>query len=263
MMHETTLRSAAATSILAVLLFLAAPASAQEGGEDAPPKLWKKSLAVSALVTSGNSETTSAGLNLAAKRRPTPWGVAFKASALREESDDVVTADRYAAGVRVERAFGERWSAFGSLRGERDEPAGYELRSVAELGGLYNVLTGPEHELATRLGLTYTREDAVAVQNGDDSEGFLGAVLGADWTWKVREGSSLTGALELFPNFDASDDWRATAGLAYQSELSRLLALQVGYDVRYDNRPFVDARGRELDSTDTALTLSLVLGDRE
>ena len=238
--------------------------AAEEAAAEPEPRAWTRNLGLSALMTSGNSETTSAGLNFLVKRRPQPWGVTFRGSALREESEDLVTAERYVAATRVERILRERWSAFASLRGEQDEPAGYELRTVTELGALYNLLTGPAHTLDTRMGLTYTTEKSTFDQDGgDDSDSFPGAVLGADYTWKIREGTSLIEALELFPNFDETDDWRLASALALQSDLSRLLALQVGLEIRYDNRPLVDETGTELDSTDTALTLSLVLGDRE
>lgn len=246
--------------LAAALLAAPVPARGQEtAGETDDP--WRRSLALSALVTSGNTETTSAGANLVLERRPDPWGFTGKAGALREESGDEVTAERYSASFRLERDLHGPWSIYGSARGERDEPAGYELRTVTELGGLYDLLTGPVHELAFKAGASYTTEDPVAVD--DSSEGFFGAVLGADYLWQIREGTRLTETLELFPNFDDSDDWRAASELALQADLAKMLAFQVGVQVRYDNRPFVDAEGNELDTTDTAVTLSLVFGDRE
>jgi putative salt-induced outer membrane protein YdiY len=245
-------------SSLVALLLLPATAQAED---PAPEPLWKRSLGLSLLATDGNSETFSFGLDGQIKRRPEPWGFLAYATALRVENrqesdpDKKVPTERLLVGFGTERALNAKSSLFGRFDIEKNEPAGLDLRTVTALGYKHQALKDPIRELAFELGLTYTTEDAVFELPGVD-DSFVGAILGLDYLWNIREGTSFSEQLRFYPNFDESDDWRATSKLALRSALSKRSALEFGFEVRYDNLPFAGA-----DDTDLSTTVSLVLGD--
>lgn len=236
------------TVMLAMLLSLAAPLAAQE--EAAAEDPWKGSLGLSWLSTSGNSDTSSFGIDFTVEREPDPWGLKAFATAIRSEEDGVTNAERYTAGARAERALSERWLVFAGLSGEKDEFAGYELRGIVETGVTYTALAGPSHHLELDAGLTWTREDLV---EGDDQD-FLGALLGLDYEWKLSDTASLTESLRFFPNFDEGDAWRLTSDTALKASVNEWLAVKLGYLVRYENEPVPG-----FEDTDTTTTASLVV----
>jgi putative salt-induced outer membrane protein len=239
--------------VIGLILGLSAlPAMAQEaeGAGEAPEPIWTGSLGLAYLATTGNSETSTFGLNFTTERKPTPWGLTITGRFNRNEDDGVLTAERYSLGGRARRALGERWELFGGLSAERDEFAGFELLLLAEAGVTYKALVGPKHHLSFDAGLTWTDENRIEPEPDVD---FMGAVLGLDYEWKISDNSSFTQALDFYPNFDESSDWRLTSMTALQSAVNSWLAVKLGYEIRYRNQPIGDN-----EDTDTTSTASVV-----
>lgn len=232
---------------------LAAPplVLAQDAPEAAPAEpRWKGSVGLSFLSTSGNSDTQSLGSEAAFERVPDPWGFHIGANFSRVEENGEKTAERYYAQFRAERKLGERWSLFGGLSGERDRFAGFDLRAVVELGGSLRVLHGPKHELSFDGGLTWTSEDLSAGGSKDSP----GGLLAADYAWQITKSAQWTDRLEYYPSFEDSDDWRLTYKAGLAADLTRRLALKVGYELRYDHQPVAG-----FEDTDTTFNTSLVV----
>lgn len=237
--------------IMFVLCLAAIPVLAQETGEtEQEEPLWKGSLGLAYLDTSGNSETTTFGLDFSTERRPTPWGLTINGRFNRNQDNGVLTAERLFLGARARRALGERWELFGGLSAEKDEFAGFDLLFLVETGLTYKALIGPKHFLAFDVGVTWTDEDRV---EPEPDVNYLGGLLGLGYEWKLSETASLLETLRFFPNFDESSDWRLTSETALQASVNSWLALKLGYEVRYRNEPIGDN-----DDTDTTSTASVV-----
>jgi putative salt-induced outer membrane protein len=230
--------------LLAVLLTVPAL-----GAEEPPKPPWSGSLGLSFLSTTGNSQTQFLGLDLGVKRIPDPWGLEIVGKYLRSSKGGATDAERSFVGVRGTRSLSERWSLFAGISGERDTFAGFDLRAVLEGGATYKFLTGPVHELAFDGGLTWTRENRVA---GEDRN-FLGGLLGLAYQWKLSETAAFTEKFRFYPDFDRTSNWRMLSETALKASLTGLLALKVGYEVRYSNTPVPGFH-----KTDTATTVSLV-----
>jgi putative salt-induced outer membrane protein len=226
----------------------------EEEEEDTGP--WESALGLSYVDTSGNSETTSFGLDFKANRRPDPWGLEFTALFNQASDDGNTTAERYYLGGRVSRKLSDRWDVFGGLSGEKDEFAGFDLRLLAEVGVTYHALLGPKHLLSFDGGVTYTDEDRIDPEPDAD---WWGAVLGLSYEWKITDTTSLTERLLYYPNFDDSSDWRLWSDTGIQTAINSFLALKFGYEYRYRNQPLVLADGTVADTTDTTTRFSVVL----
>ena len=87
-------------ALTCALLICAAGAVAGHA-EDKPREF---SLGLSYLATSGNSESTTGGLDLSYKRTFDPWGIEVTGSYLRAESNGNETANRAFLVVRGDRA---------------------------------------------------------------------------------------------------------------------------------------------------------------
>jgi putative salt-induced outer membrane protein len=227
----------------------------EEAPAEAPPDPWKGALGLSYVDTSGNSETSTFGLDFKVERLPEPWGLEITGRFNRASNDGDLTAERYYLGGRAKRALSDRWELFGGLSGEKDEFAGFDLRLLAEAGAAYQLLLGPEHFLSVDAGLTYTDEGRVDPQ---PDASWFGGVLGLAYEWKISDTTSFTERLLYYPNFEESSDWRIASDTGIQTAISSLLALKFSYEYRYRNEPLVLADGSVADSTDTTTRFSVV-----
>ncbi|MFV2074115.1 MAG: YdiY family protein [Thermoanaerobaculales bacterium] len=237
-------------ALLLTLMIGAVPVLAQETEEEAPEPIWTGSLGLAYLATSGNSDTTTFGLDFTTERKPTPWGLTIKGKFNRADENGIKTAERYLLGGRARRALGDRWELFAGLSAEKDIFAGYDLLFLVESGLTYRALTGPKHLLSFDGGLTWTDENRVPPE-ADVS--YVGAILGLSYEWKISDNASLTQILGYYPNFDDSSDWRLNSETGLQTAVNSWFAVKLGYEVRFRNKPIGDN-----DDTDTTTTASVV-----
>ena len=213
--------------------------------------LWKNALGLSLIKTTGNSETENFGLDFQGSRRPTPWGLEYRAFFNKAEDSGTKTAEQYYLGGRGYRKLAERWDVFAGLSFARDEFAGFDLQTILEAGVTYHALLGPRHFLSFDGGLTYTDENRI---DPSPDVSYMGAVLGLDYEFKITEKSSFTQTFDFYPNFDDSDDWRFVSETGVTAAITDMLGLKFGYLYRYRNEPIGDSK-----STDTTTTMSVVL----
>ena len=241
-----------------MLTFAASPALGQEppvseepvSEEEVEPR-WQAAAGLAFLLTSGNTETQSLGLDFHLARKPEPWGLELNAQLQRAEDSGVRTAEHYLLSLRGIRAVAEKWGLFAGVVGEQDEFAGLELRMLVEAGFEYQALDGPKHHLAFDLGLTWTDEDRVPPEPDTES---VGAIAGLTYAWEITTTAAIAQRLIYYPNFDNSDDWRVDSTTALTASMSERLALQFSYELRFRNQPI---GGR--DDTDATTKASLVL----
>jgi putative salt-induced outer membrane protein len=232
-----------------ILTLGALPLLAQETEEEEEP-LWVGSLGLAWVATSGNTDTSSLGLDFALDRRPEPWGFEFVARGNRAEDKGEKTAENYLVAGRAVRTLSARWEAFGGLAWAKDPFAGFDSQTVASAGATYLALESKRHLLSLDAGLAYTWEDRVPPE---EDVNFAGGLLGLSWEWMLSENSKLVERLVFLPNFDDSSDWRLNSITALEAAVNSWLALRLGFDIRYRNQPIGDA-----DTTDTTSTASVV-----
>src|SRR5258708_26785129 len=68
-----------------------------------PPPLWDAQVGASFVGTSGNSDTSSTGIDFAAHRRAAIWQLESAPTALRTTIDGAATAERYLGLFRLQR----------------------------------------------------------------------------------------------------------------------------------------------------------------
>jgi putative salt-induced outer membrane protein len=247
--------------VLGVVCALAgAPLFAEEAetDEEEQEPTWKGSLGLAWVATSGNTDTSSVGLDFGLERKPEPWGLTFVARGNRAEDSGDKTAENFLVSARAVRSLGKRWEAFGGLAWARDPFAGYDSQTLASAGATYKAVESDRHILSFDGGLTYTWEDQIspvapAPTLVTDSISFAGGLVGLSWDWQIGKNSKLTERLVYLPNFDDSGDWRLNSMTAIEADINEWLALRFGYDIRHRNQPIGDA-----EKTDTTSTASVV-----
>ncbi len=185
----------------------AAPVFAQEAEaeeEEKEPK-WVGSLGLAWVATSGNTDTSSIGLDFGLESKPAPWGFSFAARGNRAEDQGVQTAENYLVTARAVRKLAKRWDVYGGLAWAKDPFAGFDSQSVASAGAIYTAVESERHFCPStwasptpgRIGChptrTWTLPAVSSVSPGSGNS--------------VRTRSS-TERLVYLPNFDNSADWR-------------------------------------------------------
>jgi putative salt-induced outer membrane protein len=236
------------------LVLVAAPAMAQEGETEAAPEPnWTSSIGLSYVATTGNTDTSSFGLDFASERRPTPWGLDLVGKFIRSEDEGDLTAEQYLFGARATRQLDDRWSLFAGASWERDTFSGFENRWIGEAGAEYLAISTDRHTLSFDFGLTWTTEDQIFEDKPDKTVDWFGGVAGLKWEWRISDNAALNQRLLYYPNFDDSSDWRLASDTAVTASLTDMLALQFSYLVRYRNQPIDDN-----EDTDTTTKASVV-----
>jgi len=258
MQRSKTVKLAVLTALFIVAL-IAAPVGAQEEEEAAPEPNWVNSLGLSYVGTSGNTETSSLGLDFKSQRRPTPWGLDLAASFTRADDSGVTTAEQYYVGGRALRQLSERWSLFAGLAWARDPFTGFDNRWLTEAGAEFVAVKSEKHRLAFDAGLSWNSEDQIYYDvslREEDTEtvDWFGGVAGLTWDWAISKNASLSQRLLYHPNFDDTSDWRVGSDTAVTASLTKLLALKFSYLVRHRNKP-IDKN----EKTDTTTKASVVL----
>lgn len=223
---------------------------ADETTEEEVEPTWKGALGLAWVATSGNTDTSTFGLDFGLERKPEPWGLTFLVRGNRAEDKGEKTAENYLVSGRAVRSLSERWEVFGGLAWARDPFAGFDSQTLATTGATYHAVKTERHLLSFDLGLSYTWEDRVPPAEDVD---FFGGLLGLSWEWKLGESSKLVERLVLVPNFDNSSDWRVASDTAIEADVNEWLALRLGFEIRHRNDPIDDA-----ESTDTTSKASVV-----
>jgi len=245
--------------LILTLIVGVVPALAQEAAEEEEKEpAWKGSLGLSWVATSGNTDTSSLGLDFGLERKAEPWGLALIVKGNRAEDQGARTAENYLFSGRAVRKLSKRWEAFGGLAWAKDPFAGFDSQTVASVGVTYLAVESEHHLLSFDGGLTYTWEDQISpvapapvlVTNSID---FAGGLLGLKWDWQLSDNAKFLQRLVVLPNFDETSDWRLNSTTALEAAVNSWLALRLGIDVRYRNEPIGNAK-----STDTTSTASVV-----
>ena len=233
--------------LVLILVLGGSPVFAQGAEEEAEEEpIWKGSLGLAWVATSGNTDTSTFGLDFGLDRRPEPWGLSFVARGNRADDNGVLTAENYFAAGRAVRKLSERWEAFGGLQWSKDPFAGFDSLSVVSAGVTYIAVDNDRHLLTFDGGLAYTWEGRVPPEQDTD---FAGGVFGLGWEWRLSDNAKLTERLIFYPNFDNSADWRLTSMTGLEASVNAWLALRLGLDIRQRNEPIGDAEKTDMTST--------------
>src|SRR5262245_52593725 len=149
---------------LSIVLAVAAPAFAQAAPPPPPPR--QEGTAEFAFVgTSGNATNTTFSIGGEHIARTDPWLFKNKAAFVRNEAEDVLTAQSFLYLFRAERALNAKLSAFGEYSYFQDEFAGVDHRNGIVGGLAIKLVDRAPHKLTADVGLGYLNEKRLT---GDD-----------------------------------------------------------------------------------------------
>ncbi|MEJ2061035.1 MAG: DUF481 domain-containing protein [Gammaproteobacteria bacterium] len=124
------------------------------GTDDAPanPVKWKLSAEAGAVVTTGNSKSSTYNGKFRAIRTQGPWKQDFKLSSLAATQDDSTTAKRTESSYKIDYNFSRHNYVYGLLGLLSDRFSGYDYRYSESVGYGHRLLNDQRTQLDVELG---------------------------------------------------------------------------------------------------------------
>ena len=230
------MNSARHVSMLLFCLAAAIPVHAQAPAAappPPPPPVWDTQVGAAFVGTSGNSDTTTIGGDFSLHRRWPVWKIEATATAVRTTDRGTRTAERYLGSFRGDRMLSRIVGLTAGERAERDRLAGMAFRSITDAGFSW--------ALVRDAGWTLDGLTAVALNHeqptlGPDQNHPI-AVLQALSKILLGPAADTTQRFTFYPDFKASDAYRAEAEVTAQAAMNGRIALKIGYLWRRSNAP--------------------------
>jgi putative salt-induced outer membrane protein len=223
------------------LMAAAAPACAE----------WTPTAELGIVNTTGNSETTSANGKFALKGTDVLWTHEYFLAALRAESDDETTANRFELGGKTARRLGERQYLGAAARHERDDFSAYEHQSTLALNyGAWLVKEeGRSFQLEGGPGLRHAR---LADGGGSETDALLRGY--ADYQHQITDTTRFFNTLlvEATP-----DNTFAQNDIGIAVSINKTLALKAALQARHNTEAPAG-----LERTDTLASVNIVWSPR-
>lgn len=276
--------------MLATLTSLQPRVLAQEEGEDLG---WSHEADFSLVLTAGNSETSTLGLNYTAQRKWADSLLTVRTGGLRAENSDrfflrtvggdmeveetTTTAENYYFNGRYDQNITDRLFWYVGAGWMRNEFAGIKNRYTAS-AGVGNVwFDNEDRTLRTNYGISYTDQEDVFPPRFSDR--YAGLLVGWNYLNKFGNSSQYGNDFNFNYSLDESSDWRWTMDQWIAVGMTETLALKVSLLWLYDNDPAlgvfevrqdtdgdpttpdvpVDVTIAPLDELDTVFSVSLVV----
>lgn len=239
-------------ALAALLCDLSAPAAAEELDE----KPWNDEAQLSFVTTGGNSDVeTLSARNLYRLKFAERYTFIWRAEALNGRTNDVLSAERYFADLRLEYAVSEHAYLYANTGWLQDSFAGLDARTYLSGGGGYRVLNGPDSFLKLEAGANVAKESYVEFElEEESSRRFTEGRLFAEFIYLFSEKNKFTQSLESLHDLSNSDRYRVNSETAVTAALNSRFSLKVSYQVKYNHQPVPATLAR----TDTVLSTAIV-----
>lgn len=245
-------------TVLAVAM--SAPAAMAEDG-------WTGEASLSAGMTTGNTETTEAGIAIDVNRAAGDWNFGVQLSGDYGEEDGIENRNRYFAGFDLDHDFNDTMFTFGRLSYEVDQFTGFDSRTFVGGGVGWHILDDETHNWTVRGGPGLKIDEVKRLITEDEfgapviiparTEESLGAVVNSKYYVAFNDAVSLTNKTGVIYSQEST---QLTNSVGLTAAINGHLSARVSYDVRHDTNPPLD-----FEPTDTATRFSLVytLGVKE
>lgn len=232
-------------SLAALAAVPALPAAAQETDK------WTGEGAFNAGFTTGNTETRDAGVAIKAKHTGGEWTQLGELAFDYGDTDEVETRNRIFAAGQVDRSFGDQWSGYTRLTGERDQFSGFENRYFLGVGAAFKAVDLPTTKWTLEGGPGYkideVRASATTLATTEES---IGGRAASRFSHDFNERVKFTDTTEVVASNTST---QISNSAALTANIIGNLSARVSLDVRHDTDPLPG-----FEPTDTATKFSLV-----
>jgi putative salt-induced outer membrane protein len=196
------------------------------------------------LISSGNTAATSLNAKLDLAATNGPWKNSVFVGGLYGKSNGITSAERIEARYQLDRKISDRLFWFGKVDGVRDLFSGFNYQATVSGGLGYKFIDTANTQLAGLLGLGYQRlqtqalvkdaTGAVVQRINGAAEGNLVGTAGLNFEQKLSTSTKLIDKLLVT---SGSLNTGVANDLGIQVSMTEVLALNVGYGIRYNTDP--------------------------
>ncbi len=241
----------AGTILLSCATVLLGSAPAIATAQDAPEKAVALSGDLGFVKTGGNTDLTTVSIGEKVEfRTRSPLVLEQTFTWVFGKTDGVESANQLQAGLRGIYDISEHLTAYAGTNYYRDRFAGIAKRFDESFGFGYQLAKTERHELNVEGGLSFFQETLTA---GSTNQFTAGRAAGR-YRLHLAEKAYLEQFVEYLSNFDHGDDYRVISESVLVAPINSLLALKVGYLVRYRGEPPLG-----FENTDTTFRTSIQL----
>jgi putative salt-induced outer membrane protein len=243
-----SLRSAVALSRLAIgasVLALLASGPALAAAPPPPPDgVWTGQGQGGLLISSGNTSATSLNAKLDLAETNGPWSNIVFVGGLYGKNSGITSGERIEGRYELDHKISDRLFWFGSVNGVRDLFSGFNYQATLSTGVGYKFIDSADTKLSGLLGLGYQRLEtqtltrdasgAVVARVNGRAQGSLVGTAGLNLEQKLTGSTTLTEKLFVT---SGSLNTAVANDLGIQVSMSDVLALSLGYGIRYNTAP--------------------------
>jgi putative salt-induced outer membrane protein len=205
---------------------------------------WTGKAELGIMSASGNTEAQSANTKFDLTHEGSKWSNNFSLAALYGENAEFSTAERYEARYQTDFKITDRMSWFMALRGEQDRFSGFAYQATGSTGASYKFIDSPTTKLTASLGAGYRRQKSEILVKSDagevldrlegDVESDPVATLSSNYEHAFTENTKITNKMLAE---SGSDNTAVQNDIALSVNMTKTLALAVGFGVRYNSDP--------------------------
>jgi len=202
------------------------------------------------VVSSGNADTSTVNAKLGLKHEGERWVHEGSVQALRAESDEDVTAERWEVTAKSGYKINEKSYTYGAYRHEDDNFAPFERQTIVSIGYGRQVIKTDATELSFEAGPGYKWVDPASTEFDSQGEGVLRG--NASYKHGFNESTSF---YNQFLVESGQDNTFVQNDIGVQVKMFERLALKAALVARHNTD--VEA---PIKKTDTLTTINLVYG---
>ncbi len=205
---------------------------------------WTGKAELGFLSASGNTEAQSANTKFDLTHEGSKWRNNFFVGALYGENAEFSTADRYEARYQTDFKITDRFSWFAAIRGEQDRFSGFAYQATGSTGASYKFIDSPTTKLTGSLGAGYRRQKSeilIKSPAGEVLDRLDGEItsdpvvtVSSNYEHAFTENTKITNKLLAE---SGSDNTAVQNDIALSVNMTKTLALAVGFGVRFNSDP--------------------------
>jgi putative salt-induced outer membrane protein len=225
------------TPVFIILLTIFQCALAKEEGEK-KQKLYSSSTSFSLLLTSGNAEDLTLGLDTEQNLNLDKNQIQFKGNIIYSESEGAKESEIYYSHLEYKRILSSKayLTSIGSW--ERNVLSGYNYRLSLSLGAGYLWMKSEKLEFSSEAAVGWSKENNVdKVKDNSISLSFASLLISSKVKAHVSKTSEFAYHEIFFLNLDDSKDYRLSSLASLSVAISGNLALKMSYQLKYNHQP--------------------------
>jgi putative salt-induced outer membrane protein YdiY len=249
-----------ALSTLSTALLFAASSHSQLLAQGGPVTLteeekpaWNTTAHAGVTLTSGNSDSLLATLNILSTRNWAQNEMRLGADAAYGETEDVKSAESLRGFAQYNRLVSERWFGYLRLDALHDGVADVDYRISFSPGAGYYFIRTPQTTLSGEFGPGLIHE-----KQGGEVNTYMTLRLAERFEHQLNERVKIWQMVEVLPQVDDFNNFLVNAELGLETSLTRKLSLRVFAQDTYDNEP---APGRKKNDLKLVTALAYKFGN--